>query len=89
MYLCFRSSPAHVLALFARRGLAGELPRTAHGPIANAVIGSFVYVCRQLYGTCEGLLVLSTYALHTAIAEAWNQVRQPVGSLSLLPYNAE
>jgi hypothetical protein len=28
---------------------------------SQSVIGAFLYICRQLYNTCEGLLVLQQY----------------------------
>ncbi len=70
-----RSSPAHILAEFACRGLANELPSSDFGPPpSKAVIGNFVYVCRLLYSTSEGLLVLYPYDLHSCISQAWMEV---------------
>lgn len=39
------------------------------------VKGAFISVCRQIYGTCEGLQVLIPYSLHESIAKAWKKVR--------------
>jgi hypothetical protein len=38
------------------------------------VIGSFVYICRQLYNNCEGLHFMYNYDLHQVIASAWRAV---------------
>jgi len=37
-------------------------------------VGAFVFVCRQLYNTCDGLLLLLPYDLPRRIAAAWKQV---------------
>lgn len=41
---------------------------------SRTVIGAFLYLCRQLYNTCEGLLVLYPYDLHTVISLSLKQV---------------
>jgi len=56
--------PVHVLAEFAQKALIDDsLPRR--------VVGSLVFVCRQLYTTCEGLLQLSHHRLHISLTAAW------------------
>jgi len=58
------STPVHVLAEFAKKALNDDvLPRQ--------VVGSLVFVCRQLYSTCEGLLQLSHHRLHHSLTAAW------------------
>jgi len=58
------SMPVHVLADFAQKALSDDsLPRP--------VVGSLVFVCRQLYTTCEGLLQLSHHRLHHSLTAAW------------------
>ena len=42
--------------------------------MSPAVKGAFTSVCRQIYGTCEGLQVLIPYSLHESIAKAWKKV---------------
>ena len=69
-----RSSTAHVLAEFSRKALSQKLPNDLVAPPSKAVIGNFSYICRQLYTTCEGLLVMNHYDLHSSIAAAWRQV---------------
>ena len=54
--------------------LSDKLPG---GSASRAVISGFVFVCRQLYNTCEGLLVLNPYGLHRCVANAWSEVRTP------------
>ena len=73
VWFILRSSPAHLLAEFAKKALNEEL-QLFSGSLSKAVVGNFVYVCRQLYNNCEGLLVLYPYHVHTSIATAWKQV---------------
>ena len=69
--LYFRFSPAHTIAQFAKKALSDRLPG---GTPSKAVISGFVFVCRQLYNTCDGLMVLSPYELHQCVANAWIKV---------------
>jgi hypothetical protein len=79
-----KSSPAHILAEFCRKGLANKL--ACSEPPSKAVIGNFVYVLRQLYSTSEGLLVLNGYDLNTKIATAWREaVRESDGAATPTP----
>ncbi|KAL4234490.1 hypothetical protein ACF0H5_006135 [Mactra antiquata] len=66
-----KSSAAHIIAEFTKKALLHQLPREAGPAPSPAVIGAYLYICRQLYNTCEGLLVLYPYELHTVVAEAW------------------
>lgn len=43
------------------------------------VKGAFIFVCRQMYRTCEGLQMLIPYGLHESIAEAWRKVTLAFG----------
>ncbi|XP_078471595.1 protein broad-minded [Lampetra planeri] len=74
-----RSSPAHVIVEFCKRTLDGPLVTPA-GPVLLpwAVIGAFVFVCRQLYNTAEGLQVLQPYRLHDCLAHAWREASSAV-----------
>ncbi|CAG2217907.1 unnamed protein product [Mytilus edulis] len=67
------SSAAHVIARFTKRALLDKLPKQSGPKPSQAVIGAFLYICRQLYNTCEGLLVLYQYELHKVVAEAWRE----------------
>ena len=76
-----RFSPAHTIAKFAKKALLDRLPG---GTPPKAAISGFVFVCRQLYSTCDGLMVLNPYELHQCVANAWIKVnvsRQKVGWL--------
>uniref|UniRef100_A0A671QM44 Protein broad-minded n=1 Tax=Sinocyclocheilus anshuiensis TaxID=1608454 RepID=A0A671QM44_9TELE len=64
-------SAAHVVVQFTQRLLAKELHVFSELEIPPAVSGAFVFVCRQMYNTCEGLHVLRPYSLHECIAKAW------------------
>lgn len=59
---------------FTQRLLAKELHVFSELEIPPAVSGAFIFVCRQMYNTCEGLQVLRPYSLHECIAKAWRTV---------------
>ena len=71
--LC-RFSPAHTIAQFAKKALSDRLPGETP---SKAVISGFVFVCRQMYNTCDGLMVLNPYELHQHVANAWIKVTTP------------
>ncbi|XP_077408254.1 protein broad-minded isoform X2 [Vanacampus margaritifer] len=70
-----RSTAAHVLLRFTLRLLERELAASGQGQgdSNRALCGAFVFVCRQMYNTCEGLEVLRAYGLHKAAAAAWRK----------------
>ncbi|XP_062502154.1 protein broad-minded-like isoform X2 [Corticium candelabrum] len=72
-----RFSAVHTLAQFAQRALEGSLSSSL--PSEQAV-SSFVFVCRQLYNTCEGLVVLYPYELHMHVAVAWREAVSAVAT---------
>ncbi|XP_048841118.1 protein broad-minded [Brienomyrus brachyistius] len=62
------TSAAHVIVRFTQRLLACEWELgAAH------VAGAFIFTCRQMYNTCEGLHALRAYGLHDCIARAWRK----------------
>ncbi|XP_023652961.2 protein broad-minded isoform X1 [Paramormyrops kingsleyae] len=62
------TSAADVIVRFTQRLLACEC-----GPGVAHVAGAFVFTCRQMYNTCEGLHALRDYGLHDCIAQAWRK----------------
>ncbi|KAL8584561.1 hypothetical protein ACOMHN_016880 [Nucella lapillus] len=70
-----KSSAAHLIAEFTKKALLKDLPQVSEPP-SPTVIGAYLYVCRQLYNTCEGLLVLYPYDLHKCVAQAWREASQ-------------
>uniref|UniRef100_A0AAY4BMH9 Protein broad-minded n=1 Tax=Denticeps clupeoides TaxID=299321 RepID=A0AAY4BMH9_9TELE len=58
-------SAAHVVAQFTQKLLDGDW--------AGRGLSSFVFVCRQMYNTCEGLQVLRPYNLHQSLAATWRK----------------
>jgi len=58
------STPVHKLAEFAKKALNDDV-------VPRQVVGRLVFVCRQLYSTCEGLLQLSHHRLHHSLTAAW------------------
>ncbi|XP_017312018.2 protein broad-minded isoform X2 [Ictalurus punctatus] len=67
-------SAAHVIVQFTQALLAKELRACEELQNSAAVKGAFIFVCRQMYHTCEGLQVLRPYSLHECIAQAWRKV---------------
>nr|XP_057920239.1 protein broad-minded [Doryrhamphus excisus]XP_057920246.1 protein broad-minded [Doryrhamphus excisus]XP_057920253.1 protein broad-minded [Doryrhamphus excisus]XP_057920261.1 protein broad-minded [Doryrhamphus excisus] len=68
-----RVSAAYVVVQFTLRLLDEELSSTGKADVPRALCGAFIFVCRQLYNTCEGLQVLRPYGLHKAAAAAWRK----------------
>ncbi|XP_038159620.1 protein broad-minded [Cyprinodon tularosa] len=64
---------AHIIVQFTLRLLSQALPSLSESDESHSLCGAFLFVCRQMYNTCEGLQVLQTYSLHKAIAAAWQK----------------
>ncbi|XP_043963365.1 protein broad-minded-like [Gambusia affinis] len=64
---------AHIVVQFTLRLLNKALPSLSESDTSQTLCGAFIFVCRQMYNTCEGLQVLQTYGLHKAIAAAWKK----------------
>lgn len=71
-----RTFAAHVIVQFTLRLLEEELSPLPEHTASRTLCGAFIFVCRQLYNTCQGLQVLQPYGLHLAIAAAWRKVRK-------------
>lgn len=70
-----RTVAAHVIVQFTLRLLLGDGPFPPSEPDASrSLCGAFVFVCRQMYNTCEGLRALRPFGLHKAVAAAWQKV---------------
>lgn len=70
-----RTFAAHIIAQFTLKLLNKELPGLSDPEVFYSLCGAFVFVCRQMYNTCEGLQVLRPYGLHKALAAAWKKIR--------------
>ncbi|XP_028653624.1 protein broad-minded [Erpetoichthys calabaricus] len=68
-----RMSAAHVIVQFTQKLLIEDVPALSECETLSAIKGAFIFVCRQMYNTCEGLEVLKPYGLHNCIAEAWKK----------------
>ncbi|XP_052230944.1 protein broad-minded-like isoform X2 [Dreissena polymorpha] len=77
-----KSSAAHIIAEFTKKALQRQLPREAGQAPTHAVIGAYLYICRQIYNTCEGLLVLYPYELHAVVAETWRDASRDLESVN-------
>ncbi|RMC13057.1 hypothetical protein DUI87_10587 [Hirundo rustica rustica] len=64
---------AHVLVQFTKKLLHDDISLLSGSELMPDVKGAFIFVCRQMYRTCEGLQVLIPYGLHESIAEAWRK----------------
>ncbi|CAL8318203.1 unnamed protein product [Merluccius merluccius] len=69
------TSASHVIVQFTQRLLNKDLPSLAQSEMSPAVCGAYLFVCRQMYNTCEGLQVLRPYGLHIFIAVALKEAR--------------
>uniref|UniRef100_A0A8C4GKS5 Protein broad-minded n=1 Tax=Dicentrarchus labrax TaxID=13489 RepID=A0A8C4GKS5_DICLA len=68
-----RTFAAHVTVQFTLRLLDKELSSLSESDTSHTLCGAFIFVCRQIYNTCEGLQVLRPYGLHKAVAAAWKK----------------
>ncbi|XP_063185770.1 protein broad-minded isoform X2 [Chroicocephalus ridibundus] len=68
-------SPAavHVIIQFTKKLLHDDISLLSGSEILPVVKGAFIFVCRQMYRTCEGLQMLIPYGLHESIGEAWKK----------------
>ncbi|XP_063245966.1 protein broad-minded isoform X3 [Prinia subflava] len=64
---------AHVLVQFTKKLLHDDIPLLSESELMPVVKGAFIFVCRQMYRTSEGLQMLIPYGLHETIAEAWRK----------------
>ena len=76
-----------MIASFTSRALMKD--GQAFESMGDSVTGAFLYVCRQMYKTCEGLLVLRPFRLHVQVAAAWNlAARQAADAATPTPQDA-
>ncbi|NXD22821.1 BROMI protein, partial [Spelaeornis formosus] len=64
---------AHVIVEFTKKLLHDDISLLSGSELTPVVKGAFIFVCRQMYRTCEGLQMLIPYGLHESIAEAWRK----------------
>ncbi|XP_073931565.1 protein broad-minded isoform X3 [Castor canadensis] len=67
------STGAHIIAQFSKKLLDEDISIFSGSEMLPLLKGAFISVCRQIYGTCEGLQVLLQYSLHESIAKAWKK----------------
>uniref|UniRef100_A0A670Y230 Protein broad-minded n=1 Tax=Pseudonaja textilis TaxID=8673 RepID=A0A670Y230_PSETE len=68
-----KSPGAHIIAQFTKKLLDEDISVLSGSEMLPVLKGAFIFVCRQMYSTCEGLEVLLPYQLHKSIAEAWKK----------------
>ncbi|XP_042312959.1 protein broad-minded [Sceloporus undulatus] len=64
---------AHTIVQFTKKLLDEDISVLSGSEMFPVLKGAFIFVCRQMYSTCEGLEVLLPYHLHHSIAEAWKK----------------
>uniref|UniRef100_A0A3B4AVZ5 Protein broad-minded n=1 Tax=Periophthalmus magnuspinnatus TaxID=409849 RepID=A0A3B4AVZ5_9GOBI len=69
-----RTSAAHIIVQFTLKLLNKQIPGLSDPEVSYSLCGAFIFVCRQMYNTCEGLQELRPYGLHKALATSWRQV---------------
>lgn len=65
---------AHTIVQFTKKLLDEDISVLSGSEMLPVLKGAFIFVCHQMYSTCEGLEVLLPYRLHESIAEAWKKV---------------
>uniref|UniRef100_A0A8C2TA29 Protein broad-minded n=1 Tax=Coturnix japonica TaxID=93934 RepID=A0A8C2TA29_COTJA len=63
----------HVIVQFTKKLLHDDISLLSGSELLQVVKGAFIFVCRQMYRTCEGLQMLIPYGLHESIGEAWKK----------------
>lgn len=63
----FRAAPIHILVSYAKKAIDEESS-------CKTLVGSVIFVCRQLYSSCIGLLVMEKYHLHELLYTSWRAV---------------
>ncbi|NWX51915.1 BROMI protein, partial [Steatornis caripensis] len=63
----------HVIVQFTKKLLHDDISLLSGSEVLPVVKGAFIFVCRQMYRTCEGLQMLIPYGLHESIGEAWKK----------------
>ncbi|XP_060609239.2 protein broad-minded isoform X1 [Anolis sagrei] len=64
---------AHTIVQFTKKLLDEDISVLSGSEMLPVLKGAFIFVCRQMYSTCEGLELLQLYRLHRSIAEAWKK----------------
>ncbi|KFQ49696.1 Protein broad-minded, partial [Nestor notabilis] len=64
----------HVIVQFTKKLLHDDISLLSGSELLPVVKGAFIFVCRQMYRTCEGLQMLIPYGLHESMGEAWKKV---------------
>nr|XP_028579121.1 protein broad-minded [Podarcis muralis] len=64
---------AHTIVQFTKKLLDEDISVLSGSEMLPVLKGAFIFVCHQMYSTCEGLEVLLPYHLHGSISEAWKK----------------
>uniref|UniRef100_G3X8J3 Protein broad-minded n=1 Tax=Meleagris gallopavo TaxID=9103 RepID=G3X8J3_MELGA len=62
-----------IIVQFTKKLLHDDISLLSGSKLLQVVKGAFIFVCRQMYRTCEGLQMLIPYGLHESIGEAWKK----------------
>lgn len=66
-----------MIVQFTLRLLRKDLPSLSETDASHTLCRAFIFVCRQIYNTFEGLQVLRPYGLHKTLAAEWKKVPTP------------
>lgn len=69
-----RLAPVYTIALFTKKALSGTLKVQ---PSEN-VVCAFLFVCRQLYNSCEGMMIMNSFNLSDCISKALEKIRDGI-----------
>ncbi|XP_061845754.1 protein broad-minded isoform X2 [Colius striatus] len=64
----------HVIVRFTKKLLQDDISPLSGSELLLLVKGAFIFVCRQMYRTCEGLQMVIPYGLHETVGEAWKKI---------------
>uniref|UniRef100_A0A8D0BTL6 TBC1 domain family member 32 n=1 Tax=Salvator merianae TaxID=96440 RepID=A0A8D0BTL6_SALMN len=67
------SRGAATIIQFTKKLLNEDISILSGSEMLPVLKGAFIFVCRQIYSTCEGLEVILPYHLHGSLAEAWKK----------------
>jgi hypothetical protein len=76
------TAPVHVIVKFALKALTSDAYEDI---LSRDVVSSLLDVCRLLYCSCEGLLVVGQYGLHHRIASAWRDAKRNADNVTPTP----
>jgi len=75
-------APVNVIVKFTLMAIAAD---DNSDDLSRDVVSDMLSICRLLYHTCEGLLVIGDYGLHSHLASAWQDAKRVVDNVTPTP----